>query len=387
MRRSAASAFAVHAAVSGSWGPRLPAIKADLDLGDGQLGIALAGLAAGLIAGTRVAGWPIDRLGSRLVLRAGMPVMCATLLLPALAPDLPWLFAAFVVFGFAGGVLDVAINVQAVEVQERMGRPILSGLHGVWSVGLFAGAGTAAAFAAAGAEPLVHFAAVGAVLAVVSFFVLAGLQPPLRDAGADGDAPVALWTVPVLALGVVAYCSFAGEGAAADWSAVHLRENLGAAPGTAALGFAAFAAAMAAARFGADALIRRTGAVAVARAGGLVAAGGLGAGLLVDTVPAMVAGWALVGLGLAAVVPAAFGAAGALAPAARGRVIGRVAMIGYAGTITGPLVIGGLAEVTSLRAALLVPVALAAAIALLAGYVRMPGAARDVTRRTGLSQS
>src|SRR5919108_447678 len=142
-RVGVAAAFAIHATGSGTWAPRLPAIKASLDLSTGMLGTALVGLAVGLLAGTRLAGTPVDRFGSRPVMRAGFPVLCAVLVLPALARSAATLFLALLALGLASGILDVAMNAQGVEVERHRRRPLLSGLHGLWSVGLGAGAGTA----------------------------------------------------------------------------------------------------------------------------------------------------------------------------------------------------------------------------------------------------
>src|SRR5918999_5379703 len=170
-----AAAFLIHSTVSGTWAPRLPAIKESLDLSDGELGTALVGLAIGLLVGTRLAGAPVDRFGSQPVMRAGFPLLAATLVLPGLAESGLTLFAALLVLGLPSGALDVAMNAQGIEVERRLGRPILSGLHGLWSVGLGLGAGMAALAAAVGADPLEHFAVVAAVLALASLLFLAGL--------------------------------------------------------------------------------------------------------------------------------------------------------------------------------------------------------------------
>src|SRR5919205_555878 len=149
-RVGVAAAFLIHATVSGTWAPRLPAIKASLDLSTGMLGTALVGLAVGLLAGTRVAGAPVDRWGSRAVMRVGFPLLAGCLALPALAHSGAQLFVALFALGIASGVLDVAMNAQGVEVERHARRPLLSGLHGLWSVGLGLGAGTAALAATAG---------------------------------------------------------------------------------------------------------------------------------------------------------------------------------------------------------------------------------------------
>ena len=143
-RAAVAAAFLIHSTVSGTWAPRLPASKESLGLSDGELGTALVGLAIGLVVGTRVAGAPIDRFGSRPFMRAGFPLLAGTLLLPGLADNGLQLFLALLVLGVASGALDVAMNAQGIEVERSLRRPILSGLHGLWSIGLGLGAGGAA---------------------------------------------------------------------------------------------------------------------------------------------------------------------------------------------------------------------------------------------------
>ena len=374
-RLSVSITFVLHAAVSGTWAPRVPALKAQAGLSDGELGLALFGIAAGLLIGTRSAGAPVDRFGSRPVLRLGMPLLACALILPALAHGLLPLAAGFFVVGLISGLLDVAMNANGVEVERALGRPILNGLHGLWSVGLGLGAALAAVAAAAGADPLEHFAIVGALIAAVSVPGLSGLlrhKPHHEDAG-DDAAPSLLWSAAVLSLGAIAFASFVGEGVASDWSAVYLREDLGTSAGLAVVGFFAFSVFMAASRFAGDRLSVALGPARLVRLGGLIAAGGLGLGLAIDEPAAVIAGFALFGAGVAPSVPIAFSAAGRVGGAGSARVLGRVVMFGYVGAVVGPLVIGGLSELTSLRVALLVPVVLALAIA--AGAQAVTGSA------------
>jgi MFS family permease len=369
-RAAVAAAFLIHATVSGTWAPRLPAIKESLGLSDGELGTALVGLAIGLVIGTRVAGAPIDRFGSRPFMRAGFPLLAASLLLPGLADSGPTLFGALLVLGVASGALDVAMNAQGIEVERVLRRPILSSLHGLWSVGLGLGAAAAALAAAAGLDPLPHFAIVAAALAGASVVLLRGLLPAehhVREED-EGEARAAVhWTLPLLLLGVIAFCSFVGEGSASDWSAVYMTQELGTSQALGALAFTAFAVTMATTRFVADSLRARFGNVALVRTGSLVAAAGMGFGLAVHEPAAAIVGFALLGLGLAAVVPIAFSAAGDLDARATGRLVGRVATLGYVGTVAGPIAIGWLAEASSLRAALCLVVLLALTIAAVSG--------------------
>jgi MFS family permease len=365
----------IHSTISGTWAPRLPAIKESLELSDGELGTALVGLAVGLLIGTRVAGAPVDRFGSRPVMRIGFPLMAATLVLPGLADSLVTLFLSLFVLGLASGALDVAMNAQGIEVERQLGRPILSGLHGLWSIGLGIGAGFAALAAAIEAEPLEHFAVVAAVLALASLVFLRGLLAAHRPApGEPAEERVTVrWTLALVLLGVIAFCSFVGEGAASDWSAVYMTQELDASEALGAVAFAAFAVTMAIARFAADPLRARLGNVLLVRGGSLIAAAGLGLGLLVHEPAAAIAGFALLGLGLAPVVPIAFSAAGDLDARATGRLVGRVATLGYVGSVAGPIMIGWLAEATSLRTALGLVVLLALVIAASARSVERSG--------------
>jgi MFS family permease len=369
-RVGVAAAFLIHATVSGSWAPRLPAIKASLDLSAGMLGTALVGLAVGLLAGTRLAGAAVDHYGSRPVMRVGFPVLCAVLVLPALALSAATLFLALLALGLASGMLDVAMNAQGVEVERHRRRALLSGLHGLWSVGLGAGAGMAALAAASGVDPLLHFVVVGAVLAAASLVLMRGVLGAAVPAQEPDEPRESSWTPVLVLLGVIAFCSFVGEGSASDWSAVYLAEELSAAPGLAAVAFACFSVAAAATRFAADSLRARVGAVALVRGGTLLAAAGLLLGLAVHQPAAAIVGFTLLGAGLAPVVPIAFAAAGAVDPRATGRNISRVAGIGYVGSVSGPIVIGWLAQATSLRLALAITAVLALVIAAAARAVQ-----------------
>ena len=298
-------------------------------------------------------------------MRAGFPLLAATLLLPGLADSLVTLFLALLVLGIASGALDVAMNAQGIEVERHLGRPILSGLHGLWSVGLGLGAGVAAGAAAADVDPLAHFAAVAAVLALASLVLLRGLLPAehhVREEHEREEGVTVRWTLPLILLGVIAFCSFVGEGSASDWSAVYMTQELGTSQALGALAFTAFAVTMAAARFAADPLRTRLGNVTLVRGGSLLAAAGLGTALLIHEPAAGIAGFALLGLGLAPVVPIAFSAAGELDPRATGRLVSRVATIGYVGSVAGPIMIGWLAEATTLRTSLGVVVLLSLAI-------------------------
>jgi MFS family permease len=380
-RLSVAGVFLVHAGVTGSLAPRIPAIKSDLGLGDGALGAALTGYAAGLFVGTRIAALLVERLGSRSVVRATLPLYAVSLLGPALAGDLAGLTVALVLFGLVSGLLDVAMNAQAVAVERQYGRPIMSGLHGAWSVGLLASSALASAAASFGASVELHFGVAATVLTLAGLVVPVGLLERRRELAHQQPGAGRRdrrWWIAVAALGAIGFCSFLGEGAAADWSGVYLLEDLGTSGGIAAFGFTVFAIGMVAGRFVGDRLTARFGSVAVVRAGALVAAAGLGFGIGVAEPAAALVGFALFGLGLSIVVPITFSAAGNLS--AGSAALGWVVTVSYVGSVAGPAAIGFVAHAVGLRAGLAIPVVLAGAAVLLAPFVRTAAGARPRDR-------
>jgi predicted MFS family arabinose efflux permease len=359
--------------VWGSFSARLPALKHDLGIGDGKVGLALFAMAFATVAGTRVAPPVVERFGSRGPVRVGTVLLCVALLGPALAQTYPAFVAVLPLLGAIGGFLDVAFNAQGIAVQRAYGRPILAGLHGIWSLGLFAGGGLGAAAAALGLAPTANFAIVAVVVAAASAPLLAWQLP--REAEPPhphdtGRAPPLL-APQVLVLGAIGFAAFVGEGAAADWSAIYARDRLGAGAGVAAVAVAAFGAAMAGSRLVGDRVTQRLGPERVVRAGGLVAAAGFALAIGVPHVAAAVAGFALVGLGLATVVPIAFSAAGETSLGSTRAVLGRVVTLSYVGSIAGPAAIGLAAAQVDLRAALVIPLVLALGIAAGAQAVRL----------------
>ncbi len=366
MRRSVTGIFFLNGAIFASWYARLPAIQADLGLDDGELGIALLGAPLGLLVSQPLTGAVVARRGSRSVV-AVAPLMLATVVLPALATDLPTLFAASLVVGAANGALDVAMNAQGVAVERRLERPMFSSLHAAFSFGALAGAVVAAVAAAAGVEPLAHLIGVAVVGATAAALLSRGL---LRDRGAGAARRLARPSGRLAVLGAIAFCALLAEGSVFDWSGIYMASEAGAAPGVAPLGLAAFSLSMATGRLAADSIASRRGADRTARVGGVLAAVGLGLGLAVPTPAVAIIGFAVMGLGLAAVFPLALRAAGA-AEETPGPELAAVSTFGYAGFLTGPPLIGLLADATSLRAAL-VPVCLLCLIAaVLAPRVRV----------------
>lgn len=358
--------FLVNGAVFATWASRVPAVREALDLSPGALGLALLGLAGGAVVALPLSGTLVSRYGSLLVARAGLVAYCAALYLISLAPNLALLALALAAFGVGNSALDVSMNAQGVELERERGRPILGSFHALWSIGGFVGAASGAAAAAAGMPPSAHFALAGGLLLALGLLSTAQMlpEPEDRQAGPAFARP----TRKLVLLGVVAFCALLAEGVVNDWSAVYLREVAGANPGVAPLGFAAFSLTMAAGRLLTDKLVTRTGPRMFVRFSATVALVGLGLALLVPLPAAGVAGFALLGAGLAGVLPVVFGITGGRErEGTTGPAIAAVSTLGYLGFLAGPVLIGAFAELSSLRVSLVSVAVLVFLMVVLAG--------------------
>lgn len=349
-RRAVAVVFAVHGTASGTFATRIPWLREHLALTPGRLGVALVCVTLGAAAAMPLAAWLEHRLGARAALRYTSLACCAGLLLPPLMPGLLWLCAGLFVFGCGLGVMDVAMNAQGVHVEERYGRSVMSSLHGMWSVGGLVGGAGGALAAHAGLPATVHLALVAPVLGTVAGVACRWVLDVRAPAGDGAPAPprFALPTRGALAVGLVGFCAVFAEGASMDWSGIYLRDVTGASPGLAASAYTAFACTMALARLAGDVTVQRFGAVRTVRAGGVLAT--LGGALVVaaESPPAAVGGYALIGVGIAVVVPLCFSAAGRTSAGAPGQAIAGVATLAYASGLAAPAAVGWIAEATSL---------------------------------------
>jgi MFS family permease len=361
--------FFSHGGLFGTWVARIPAVRDEVDLGDAELGLALFAATLGGLITLPLAGWIVSREGSRRMVAQGLPFLALTLPLIALAPSLPLLSAALFLFGAAVGAVDVAMNAHGLAVERLYRTPILSSFHAGWSLGGLAGAGAGAVAAAAAVDPLPHFIGAALVLGGAGLVASRRLLPAEAD---RPDAPVRLVRPPrrLLPLALLAFCGLFAEAAVADWSAVFIAGPVGSGAGTAALGFATFSIAMVTFRLAGDRLTDRLGPVALTRAGGLLAGAGLALALIVREPAAVLAGFACMGAGLAALVPIAFRASGSLpgVPAAAG--IAALTTVGYSAFLVAPPTIGFVAEAAGLTAALWIVVALLGVLVVLAPAAR-----------------
>ncbi|WFB82845.1 MULTISPECIES: MFS transporter [Streptomyces] len=368
-RYAVAAVFAVHGSVTGSFATRVPWIQEHAGVSAGQLGLALAFPALGASVAMPLAGRVSHRFGARTALRGLLALWTLALVLPSLAPNLLTLCLALFVYGASAGVSDVAMNALGVETENRLDKSIMSGLHGMWSAGALIGSAAGTLAAHLGTDARTHHALAAVVLTVVGLVActwVLDLQP------AEDEDPPPRFALPpksAVLIGAVGFCAVFAEGASLDWSAVYLRDELETSAGLAAACTTGFTLTMAVARLVGDKVVDRFGAVRAVRVSGVLATLG---GLLVvgGGHPAVaMTGFALIGLGIAVVVPLCFAAAGR-AGSNPSLAIAGVATITYTSGLVAPSAIGGLAQATSLVVSFGLVTVLAACLVVFARVLR-----------------
>jgi hypothetical protein len=356
--RALAAGFIVLGAIDGAWLARLPALQHHLSLDSGRLGIVIFAVGLTATLSLPLAGWLSARFGSRGPVGLGLGLALA-----AFAPSLLALVAVACVLGAGLGTTDVAINAHGVELERRFGRTLLSPLHAAWSFGLLGGSAVTAAAAAAGVGVRVELPAVAAAL---GFALLISIRRLLPGTAADVESAHLALPRGALALpALLMFCALFVEFAAMNWSAVFLNGPAGAGAAVAATAVVCYAGAMGVARLFGDRLLARWGIGGLAvRSGSLSCAGTLLAITTRSPVPALV-GFALVGVGCAAIVPALFRVGGSAPGIAQGAGIAAVATAGYTGGLVNGPAIGFLARGVGLSAALGLVAAAGAVVALL----------------------
>lgn len=362
--------FALNGALFGIWASRIPWVAGRHELGEGQLGLLLLLLAGGAILSFPLAGRAADRFGAAPVTRRIAVAYVGALGLLALAPTPMWAGVALFCFGATHGAMDVTMNAWGAEVERALGRPVMSSFHAMFSLG--AGLGAASGFLAGSANLGLgaHVWGLTPVLLGLALWLARSPWPSTRSTERADRAGLPIPRGVLLLVGIVAFCTALGEGAMADWSAVLMTRLAGADDGVAALGYAVFSVAMVAMRLAGDGLVRRIGPVRMVRLSGALAASGAALVVGVATVPAMLAGFGLMGLGYAVVMPLAFSRAANDPGTPPGAALAQVSVLAYGGMLLGPPLIGGLAELTSLRISFGLLLGLALVMTALAGVLR-----------------
>ncbi|WP_265517786.1 MFS transporter [Nitratireductor luteus] len=368
-RWATATYFFVNGFMVGSWAPQIPVVASRFSLSETMLGLLILVFGLGAVAAMPTCGYLISRFGTRPVLRVAGVLCASSLIGVALAGSMPALALALIVFGAMLGAMDVSMNANAVVVERRLGRAIMSSSHGFWSLGGFAGAGVGGL----AVEKFGHVAHAGAVTAFALILVAVALphliaeRRPVLEHGQKRGLPR---SPMVYATGLIALFCMAPEGAVLDWAALYMRQEMGAGIASASLAFTAFSGAMAAMRFLGDGVRNRFGAVQTMRLSGAIAVLGLlGAGIAPSEGIAIIA-FALTGLGIANMVPIAFSAAGNQPGISSSAGMSVATTIGYSGMLVAPSLIGFVAERTGFAPIFMGLSGLLALVVMMAGMVR-----------------
>ena len=358
-RRATRVIFLVSGIGMSAWAPMVPYAKARLGLDDAQLGLALLVFGGGSMLSMPFVGWLAHKLGNRTLIVASGLLMCLALPVLAMASSIAALVAALFYFGVMLGAVDVAMNAHAVDVERLDGGRLMSGFHGLFSVGGLTGAAVVSGLLAVGLPLPIAAAAIAAILLGLVLWLRGDLLDDAPQPSETGKATFGMPHALAWLLGLMCFASFLAEGAMLDWSAVFLRDFRGFAAASAGFGYACFSVAMALGRLTGDRLIARFGPVWAVRTGAALAVAGF---LVVAWAPGALAalgGFVLIGLGASNIVPVMFSAAGRLPGTPPAIAIATATTLGYAGLLSGPALIGFVAHASSL------PVAFAAVAGLL----------------------
>ncbi|HEI8866427.1 MFS transporter [Serratia sp. AKBS12] len=342
-------AFFVAGLGMAAWAPLVPFAKTRLALDDGALGLLLLCIGAGSMLAMPFTGVLTGKFGCRRVILLAGLALCIDLPLLATMDSTGGMALALLLFGAAIGMIDVAMNIQAVIVERASGRAMMSGFHGFFSVGGIAGAGGISAVLWLGLTPLM--ASLVAVMAIALLLALAG-RHLLRDSGAQEGSP--LFVLPrgwVMFIGMLCFIMFLAEGSMLDWSALFLTTLRGVDHSQAGLGYALFSITMTLGRLNGDRVVNALGRYKVVLAGSLCAALGLALAVAFNGAIIALVGFMLVGLGASNVVPILFSAAGNQRDMPANLAIASVTTVGYAGILAGPALIGFIAQLSSLTVA------------------------------------
>ena len=363
-RRATRLQFLVLGVAVGTWGAHIPSVSTRYALSEGTLSIVLLAVALGTVLALLFAGRSVAWLGARNTARVSGLSMALFLGLALECPSFAALLVAMVFFGASMSLFDVAINTEGSVLESLGARPIMSNLHGMFSVGGMIGAAAAAGLLNMNVAPRTQLFAAGGAIALAAWLASRAMLETHASSGDGGDLAHFAWPKGALLLiGILVFAGMTAEGVLYDWSVLYLQQEVGMPHARAALGYATFTAAMALARFGGDALRARFSERAVLAVGAVVAAAAMAVVLLSASAWVAFVGFALVGAGLAPIAPILFNAATRVPGVSRAAAIASVTTIGYSGFIIGPPLIGAIATASSLTVALSVVVLAAGCVA------------------------
>ena len=345
-----AAYFFVVGLIMGGWAAAIPIAKAQLGGGAGLFGTALLSIAAGAIVAMPLGGALINRFGSRLVVSLSGLAYCVFYFGPILAPNLPLFILGGLAFGAAIGLTDVAMNTQGLAIERLARKPLMSRLHGMYSIGCLLGAFSGGALI----ESMGNFAQ-AAVLILFCLAILLIAHRFLLPSGVDKGLSTTHFALPTratLGLGALCFMTLLVEGAFTDWSGIYLQHDLAVDTGAAAAGFGLFSGGMAISRFLGDRVRTLIGSVHMVRSSALMTFIGLIGALQTPDPLLAIAMFAIAGIGIGNLAPILFAGGGRMEPQAPSRGIAAVTTLGYSGMLAGPPLIGFLADGVGLKLAL-----------------------------------
>lgn len=344
--------FCANGFLYANWVARIPKIQSLYQLDNSTLGVMLLCISTGALFAMPLAGYLISRYGSHIVTSICALLFISSIPLIPLANNLMALGIIFFFMGSFTGMKDVAMNAQAVLVEASYRRPIMSSFHAIFSAGMMVGAGTGALFTRFEVDLFTHLFSMVLVCVLPVIWGIRHLVPDIVSEAEKQGGGLRLPSRSLLGIGLIAFCCMLGEGAMADWTTNYLEKIVQASPALAPLGLAAFSMAMMVGRFLGDRLRANWGDSRLLINSSLLALAGIGLSIGILSPYTAIAGFFLVGLGLATIVPIAFSTAGNLPGIKPGVGISMVTTIGYSGFLFGPPIIGFVADWQDLRIAM-----------------------------------
>jgi fucose permease len=369
--------FLLNGLAFATWGVHVPTFKLQHGLDESALALAMLAAGVGALMAMLVAGAVVGRFGARAVCAAAGMLTAAAIACVLRLPDYLSAVMCLFAFGVSNSLFDVAMNAHAAEVEAAYGQPVMSSCHGFFSLGGLAGAGIASPLALYGVSAATHTLGVGIVIALLAVGAVAAMLPDRAQVAGEASHSLVRPYGAIVLLGAMAALGLVVEGAMYDWSVLYLRDALESPQALAALAYAGFSMAMAIGRFAGDRLRAKLGTAMLLRASGALAAAAMAAVLLIGHPAAALAGFVVVGLGVANVVPVLFACASRIKGVAPAQGIAGVAGLGYVGLLAGPPMIGAAAKVTTLPTALYLVVLFAVFLAVMAGRAASLTAARQ----------
>ena len=359
-----------------SWASRIPSIQQTLHLSDAGLGGVLLAIPTGLMCSLPFTGWIITKIGSRKLLIIAISLYACLLVGLGAARTPLELIACLWLFGFAGNAANISVNTQAVAAEKLYENPIMASFHGIWSLAGFTGAGIGIFMIGRNIIPFHHFIV---ILILIVIGVIITSRQLDNDGGQSQKKDVVVLSirgrlktlVPLLKLGIIAFCSMICEGTMFDWSGVYFKKVVHAENGWIGAGYFAFMCTMAMGRFIADWFAGKYGLKRTLQISGILTATGLLISVIFPYLWPSIFAFMMVGAGVSSVVPMIYSSAGRTTTMSAGVALTAVSTIGFSGFMIGPPLIGFIAGIATLRASFLLIACMGMCVAILAGKAKL----------------